>query len=56
VALALVTDSADVFAASALAARIRRRAAWQPYSRYLCAAIFMGLGVYAAPTNPRIGK
>jgi threonine/homoserine/homoserine lactone efflux protein len=56
VALALVTDSAYVFAASALAAHIRRRSTWQPYGRYVSAATFMGLGVYAALANPRIGK
>jgi threonine/homoserine/homoserine lactone efflux protein len=56
VALALLTDSAYVFAASTLAVSIRRRSAWQPYGRYVSAATFMGLGVYAALASPRIGK
>jgi threonine/homoserine/homoserine lactone efflux protein len=56
VALALVTDSAYVFAASALASHIRQRSTWQPYGRYVSAATFMGLGVYAALASPRIGK
>jgi threonine/homoserine/homoserine lactone efflux protein len=56
VALALVTDSAYVFAASALASHIRRRSNWKPYGRYVSAATFMGLGVYAALASPRIGK
>jgi threonine/homoserine/homoserine lactone efflux protein len=56
VALALVTDSAYVFAASALGSHIRRRSNWQPYGRYVSAATFMGLGVYAALASPRIGK
>jgi len=56
VALALVTDSAYVFAASALASLLRRRSTGRPYGRYVSAATFMGLGVYAALASPRIGK
>jgi threonine/homoserine/homoserine lactone efflux protein len=56
VALALVTDSAYVFAASALASSFRRRSTGQPYGRYVSAATFMGLGVYAALASPRMGK
>jgi threonine/homoserine/homoserine lactone efflux protein len=56
VALALLTDSAYVFAASALAGRLRARPTWQPYGRYVSAATFMGLGIYAAFATPRMGK
>jgi threonine/homoserine/homoserine lactone efflux protein len=56
VALASCTDTLYVFAAAALAQSIRRRSGWRPYGRYVSAAIFMGLGVYAALASPRVGK
>jgi threonine/homoserine/homoserine lactone efflux protein len=56
VVIALCTDTAYVFTAAALASSIRRRSRWRPYGRYLSAATFMGLGVYAALANPRVVK
>lgn len=56
VVIALCTDTIYVFAAAALATSIRRRSKWRPYGRYVSAATFMGLGVYAALASPRMGK
>ena len=56
VAIALCTDSVYVLVAAALAERIRRRSRWRPYGRYVSAATFMGLGVYAALSSSRAGK
>jgi threonine/homoserine/homoserine lactone efflux protein len=56
VAIAFFTDTVYVFAATALASSIRRRSKWRPYGRYVSAATFMGLGVYAALAFPRIVK
>jgi threonine/homoserine/homoserine lactone efflux protein len=56
VLIALCTDTIYVFAAAALAASLRRGSGWRPYGRYVSAATFMGLGVYAALASPRAGK
>jgi threonine/homoserine/homoserine lactone efflux protein len=56
VLIALCTDSGYVFAAAALSGRFRRRTAARPYGRYLSAATFIGLGVYAAFAHPRTVK
>jgi len=56
VVLALVTDSVYVFAAAGLSSCIRRHSRWHPYGRYLRAASFMGLGVYAAFARAPAGK
>ena len=53
VAIALCTDSLYVCSASAIASNITRRSAWRPYGRYLSAASFIGLGIYAAVASPR---
>jgi threonine/homoserine/homoserine lactone efflux protein len=53
VGLALCTDNLYVLAATALASAIRRGSRWRPYGRYLSAATFMGLGVYAALAKAR---
>lgn len=56
VVLALITDSVYVFAAAALSSCMRRHSRWHPYGRYLSAASFMGLGVYAAFARAPAGK
>lgn len=56
VAIALCTDTIYVLTASAVASAMRRRSAWRPYGRYLSAASFIGLGVYAAFASPRSAK
>jgi threonine/homoserine/homoserine lactone efflux protein len=56
VAIAMCTDTIYVLCASALASTIRRRSAWRPYGRYISAASFIGLGVYAAFAGPRSAK
>jgi threonine/homoserine/homoserine lactone efflux protein len=53
VVLASCTDSLYVFAAAALSPRVRRAARWQATARYLSAATFMGLGLYAALAKAR---
>jgi threonine/homoserine/homoserine lactone efflux protein len=53
VALAFCTDTVYVFAAASLAQRLRRHSRWRGCGRYVSAAAFMGLGVYAALANPR---
>jgi threonine/homoserine/homoserine lactone efflux protein len=52
VAIALCTDTMYVFTASALAGTLRLNSA-RPYGRYLAAASFIGLGIYAAVAGPR---
>ena len=56
VAIAMCTDTLYVFAASALTPAIRRRSRWLPYGKYLSAAAFIGLGVYAAFASPRSSR
>jgi threonine/homoserine/homoserine lactone efflux protein len=53
VGVAMCTDTIYVLTASALASTIRRRSGWRPYGRYLSAATFIALGVYAALASPR---
>jgi hypothetical protein len=47
------TDTLYMLTASALSPAIDRRRGSRPYGRYLTAATFIGLGVYAALANPR---
>jgi threonine/homoserine/homoserine lactone efflux protein len=56
VAIALCTDTIYMLTASALAPAISRRGSSRPYGRYISAATFIGLGVYAALANPRSAK
>jgi len=56
VVLALCTDTVYVFAAAALASTLRRRARSRPLGRYVSAATFIGLGVYAALASPRAAR
>jgi threonine/homoserine/homoserine lactone efflux protein len=53
VAIAMCTDTIYMLTASALAPAIGRRGSSRPYGRYITAATFIGLGVYAALANPR---
>jgi threonine/homoserine/homoserine lactone efflux protein len=53
VSIALCTDTLYVLTAAVLAAKIRQRVAARPYARYVSAATFIGLGVYAALASPR---
>jgi threonine/homoserine/homoserine lactone efflux protein len=56
VAIAMCTDTLYVFAASALAPAITQRSRWLPFGKYLSAATFIGLGVYAAFASPRSSR
>ena len=56
VAIALCTDTIYVLTASAVASTMRRRSTWRPYGRYISAASFIGLGIYAAFASPRSAK
>jgi threonine/homoserine/homoserine lactone efflux protein len=56
VAIALCTDSIYVLTASALASTVRKRTAWRLYGRFVSAATYIGLGVYAALASPRTAK
>jgi threonine/homoserine/homoserine lactone efflux protein len=56
VAIAMCTDTLYVLAASTLAPAITRRSRWLPYGRYMSAATFIGLGVYAAFASPRASR
>lgn len=56
VSIALCTDTIYVLTVSALAPTMRRRSGWRPYGRYVSAASFIGLGIYAAFFKPSIGK
>ena len=53
VAVAMCTDTAYVLTAAAIAPRLRNRSPRQSYGRYLTAATFFGLGLYAAVGGPR---
>jgi threonine/homoserine/homoserine lactone efflux protein len=56
VAIAVCTDTLYMLTASALAPALdRRRGGSRSYGRYITAATFIGLGVYAALANPREG-
>jgi threonine/homoserine/homoserine lactone efflux protein len=52
VSIAACTDTIYVLTASVVSSTIRPRSAWQTYGRYLSAATFFGLGLYAALANP----
>ena len=56
VAMAMCTDTIYMLTASALGPAISRRGSSRPYGRYISAAAFIGLGVYAALANPRSAK
>jgi threonine/homoserine/homoserine lactone efflux protein len=56
VAIAICTDTTYVFLASAMGGTVRARARWRPYGRYLSAASFIGLGVYAAFADGRTAR
>jgi threonine/homoserine/homoserine lactone efflux protein len=56
VSIALCTDTIYMLTASALAPAIYRRHGSRSYGRYLTAATFIGLGVYAALASPRAAK
>lgn len=56
VCIAMCTDSIYVFTAATLGTRIRQRSAWRPFGKYVTAATFIGLGVYAAFASPRTTK
>jgi threonine/homoserine/homoserine lactone efflux protein len=53
VVIALGTDTIYVFAAALLSSRISQRVASRRYGRFLSAATFIGLGVYAALASSR---
>jgi threonine/homoserine/homoserine lactone efflux protein len=53
VSIAMCTDTLYVLAASALTPAVTQRTRWVPYGKYLSAATFIGLGVYAALASPR---
>jgi threonine/homoserine/homoserine lactone efflux protein len=55
VSIALCTDTIYVYSASALASTLRQRSVWQTYGRYISAASFIGLGIYAV-ANPRSAR
>jgi len=56
VAIALCTDTLYVLTASSLRGFVKRRSHWLPFGRYLSAATFISLGVYAALATPRPGR
>jgi threonine/homoserine/homoserine lactone efflux protein len=56
VCIAMCTDSLYVLTAATLGARLRQRASWRPFGRYVTGATFIGLGVYAALASPRNTK
>jgi threonine/homoserine/homoserine lactone efflux protein len=53
VSIAVCTDTLYMLMASALSPAIDRRRGSRSYGRYVTAATFIGLGVYAALANPR---
>src|SRR5450631_81817 len=56
VSIAMLTDTIYMLTASALAPAIYRREGSRSYGRYITAASFIGLGVYAALASPRLAK
>ncbi len=56
VAMAMCTDTIYMLTASALRPAMSRRGSSRPYGRYITAAAFIGLGVYAALASPRAAK
>jgi threonine/homoserine/homoserine lactone efflux protein len=55
VSIALCTDTVYVLMSSGVALSLRHRSAWRRYGKYLSAASFFGLGMYAAFASPRTG-
>jgi threonine/homoserine/homoserine lactone efflux protein len=53
VSIAMCTDTMYALTASTLAPAMGKRYHWRSYGRYLSAATFIGLGIYAAFGNPR---
>lgn len=53
VAVALCTDTLYVLTASGLRSAVVRRSVWGQLGRYLSAATFFALGIYAAIASPR---
>jgi threonine/homoserine/homoserine lactone efflux protein len=53
VSIAMCTDTIYVLMAAVLVSKIRPRVGSRPYGRYLSAATFIGLGLYAALASPR---
>jgi len=56
VAIAPCTDSLYALAAAKLATKLRGRSQWSAYGRYVSAAAFIGLGLYAACASPRAAR
>jgi len=56
VMIAMCTDTTYVLTAAVLAPSLGHRTALRPFSRYLSAASFIGLGLYAAFASPRTSK
>jgi len=56
VAVALCTDTLYVLTASGLRTAVARQARWAGFGRYLSAATFFALGVYAAVASPRTAR
>jgi threonine/homoserine/homoserine lactone efflux protein len=56
VSIALCTDTLYVLTTSALAPAMNRRRGSNAYGRYLAAASFIGLGIYAALASPRTSR
>jgi threonine/homoserine/homoserine lactone efflux protein len=56
VVIALCTDTLYVLTASWVSSAMGRRSAWRHYGRYVSAASFFGLGVYAAFASPKPAK
>jgi threonine/homoserine/homoserine lactone efflux protein len=56
VSIAACTDSMYVMAAAALSRTLGSRSAVQSWSRYLSAATFIGLGIFAAFASPRTSR
>ena len=52
VTIALCTDTVYVLTASVVASAMGRRLTWRRYGKYVSAASFFGLGVYAALASP----
>jgi threonine/homoserine/homoserine lactone efflux protein len=53
VSIAMCTDTIYVLTASVVASKLRHRVGSRPFGRYLSAATFIGLGIYAALACPR---
>jgi threonine/homoserine/homoserine lactone efflux protein len=56
VAIAVCTDTLYALSAAKLAATLRQRSQWSSYWRYVSAAAFIGLGLYAACASPRAAR